>query len=258
MTVRIGVFDSGIGGVTVLKELRKQFPSHHYLYFGDTANVPYGSKSPSQIRSLCRDAALRMKPHGIEALVIACNTAASLALNEFKQVLDPIPVLDVVEAGVEALTEAIPDGRPALVLGTRATIRSKIYSNSIHSKFPGSRVFEQECPLLVPLIEEGWVEHPILGLTVEEYVQEYRNLDPGAALLACTHYPWIRRAFEERLPGWKILDSAGALARIAGQRLFQTPSAPPIELCGVTWLFSDPDALSRHILEETGQNLSKF
>lgn len=257
--VRIGVFDSGVGGVTVLKELRKRFPSHHYLYFGDTANVPYGSKSPTQIRALCRDSALRMESHGIEALVIACNTAASLALNEFKQVLSTLPILDVVEAGVESITEAIPDGSaPALVLGTRATVRSRIYSDWLRIKSPDLRVFEQECPLLVPLIEEGWIEHPILGLTVEEYVREYRNLGPGAALLACTHYPWIRKAFEDRLPGWNILDSAGALARIAGKRLLLEQDHDPGMAPSVTWHFSDPDALSRHIREEIGPSLSKF
>jgi glutamate racemase len=257
--VKIGVFDSGIGGVTVLKELRRQFPSHHYLYFGDTANVPYGSKSPTQIRALCRDAALRMKTHAIEALVIACNTAASLALNEFKQVLSPIPILDVVEAGVESLIDAIPDGRaPALILGTRATVRSRIYSDWLRMKSPGIQVFEQECPLLVPLIEEGWIEHPILKLTVEEYVRGYSTLEPGAALLACTHYPWIKMAFEERLPGWRILDSAGALAQIAGKRLFLDQDPEPDSMRSVAWFFSDPDALSRHILEETGALPSKF
>lgn len=257
--MKVGVFDSGIGGVTVLKELRRQFPAHHYLYFGDTANVPYGSKSPTQIRALCRDAALRMKGHGIDALVIACNTAASLALSEFKQVLFPIPILDVVEAGVESLMDAIPEGRsPALILGTRATVRSRIYSDLLRIKSPEMTVFEQECPLLVPLIEEGWMDHTILKLTVEEYVREYRNLDPGSALLACTHYPWIKTSFEDRLPGWNILDSAGALARIAGKRLFleQDAESPPTQ--SVSWFFSDPDALSRHILEETGTRSSKF
>jgi glutamate racemase len=257
--VRIGVFDSGVGGVTVLKELRKRFPSHQYLYFGDTANVPYGSKSPTQIRALCRGAALKMELLRIDALVIACNTAASIALNEFKQVLSAIPILDVVEAGVESITEALPDGHaPALILGTRATVRSKIYSDWLGIKSPEVRVFEQECPLLVPLIEEGWIEHPILSLTVEEYVREYRNLHPGVALLACTHYPWIRKAFENRLPGWNILDSAGALARIAGNRLLLGLDPEPGPHPAVTWFFSDPDALSRHILEETGPTLSKL
>ncbi len=245
--------------MTVLKELRKRFPSHQYLYFGDTANVPYGSKSPTQIRALCRDSALKMATHGIEALVIACNTAASIALNEFKQVLTSLPILDVVEAGIESIIEAIPDGQaPALVLGTRATVRSRIYSEWLRIKSPEVRVFEQECPLLVPLIEEGWIEHPILGLTVDEYVHEYRSLKPGAALLACTHYPWIRKAFEERLPGWNILDSAGSLARIAGKRLLLDHDHTIGNQPSVNWFFSDPDALSQHIRDEIGPTLSRF
>ena len=243
----------------MLKELHRRFPEHEYLYFGDTANVPYGSKSPTQIRALCRSASLRMETKAIDALVIACNTAASLAYSEFKDVLNTLPILDVVEAGVNAVGAALAD-EPShvVILGTRATIRSHIYSDLLKARFPERTIFEQECPLLVPLIEEGWLHHPALRLTVEEYLAPYRNLAPGVALLACTHYPWIRDTFQAALPEWEVLDSAGALATIAGSRLglhgnnLNSPSG------SIEWHFSDPEAISLHVLNQVGNELSEF
>ena len=257
--MRIGIFDSGVGGITVLKALQSRFPAHSYLYFGDTAHVPYGSKSPAQIRTLCSQASARMQEHGIDALIIACNTASSLALPEFREILAPIPILDVVEAGVNAVTHAL-DSRPGavLILGTRATVRSRIYSTRLREKRATLDVFEQECPLLVPLIEEGWTEHAALSLTIEEYVAPYRNLEPGLALLACTHYPWIIESFRKKLPGWTLIDSAHAMAEIAGEHLGLLHSSPPDIHPPVEWYFSDPDALSSRMLREISGAPSVF
>jgi glutamate racemase len=248
--MRIGVFDSGVGGITVLKELRERFPAHEYLYFGDTANVPYGTKSPRQIQILAKDAALHMKTKGIEALVIACNTAASLALDEFMTVLAPIPVLDVVDAGVRAVLAEQKNAQSVLILGTRATIRSRIYSKRLGDAMPSLQVYEQECPLVVPMIEEGWSEHPVLSMTIHEYVKEYQGVDPGVALLACTHYPWAKKAFEASLPGWRVVNSAPMFSEIAEERLALSRATKDAVVAPIQWNFSDPDAVPRAILTE--------
>ncbi len=260
--MKFGVFDSGIGGVTVLQALRKEFPEVHFVYFGDTLHVPYGTKSASQIRHLSTSAAERIRAHGVDALIVACNTASSLALPEIESALGSTPVYGMVEAGVRAVLKAAeesdcraPPG-PVVVFGTRATIRSGVYGKYFREAFSvessdGRRreVFEQACPLLVPLIEEGWVQHPVLDATLQEYVARFRDGAPGIALLACTHYPWIRAAFERALPGWKVIDSADAVAsrlreessklRIGSRGTEFSPASAPAE--PVEWYFSDPE-----------------
>jgi glutamate racemase len=241
--MKIGVFDSGIGGITVLNALKARFSNHEFLYFGDTANVPYGTKSEHQIQALVTSAALRMKEKDIDALVIACNTASSIAYEHFKSVLDPIPLIDVVEAGVASVLDALLDPMgPVLIFGTRATVKSKIYSRLLHEKNSILKVYEQECPLLVPMIEEGWLDHPALELTAKEYVAPYLHLRPGVALLACTHYPWIKKTFEALLPDWTILDSAHAVADITEKSL--NLSEDRNQIARIIWHFSDPDAVA--------------
>ncbi len=237
--MKIAVFDSGIGGMTVLDELRRRFPGQQYLYFGDTANVPYGPKSPSQIRSLCRIAAESMKIASPDAVVIACNTASSWAMDVFTEVFtDGVPVHGVVEAGVQSILSAAPER--ALILATRATIRSGIYRKLLQQQAPGLEVREQACPLLVPMIEEGWIRHPALELVLDEYLRPHRDSGPGVALLACTHYPWIREAFKRALPNWRIVDSATAVAD--GIQLLLKETTPG-EAIPVEWRFTDPDAV---------------
>ncbi|MGE0614556.1 MAG: glutamate racemase [Bacteriovoracia bacterium] len=249
--MKIGVFDSGIGGVTVLKEMRQVFPGADFAYFGDTANVPYGTKSAHQILALSQSAANRLRAHRLDALIIACNTASSLALPEFERILAPMPVVGVVTAGVESVRQRLPqpkgNTRPVVIFGTRATVNSHVYLRLLTASAPTLSVQEQACPLLVPMIEEGWVEHPILRTTLREYTQPYAKLPPGVALLACTHYPWIRRAFEAELPGWAIVDSAEAVALAARTRLGTPPAS------GTTgkleWYFSDPEGVADFVFE---------
>lgn len=248
--MRLGVFDSGIGGITVLNELKVRFPEHEFLYFGDTANVPYGTKSDHQIQNLVTSASLRMKEKHLDALVIACNTASSIAHSHFKAIFDQIPLIDVVAAGVRSILKASESDPklPVLILGTRATVKSKIYSRLLHEKNPNLEIHEQECPLLVPLIEEGWQAHPVLRLTVEEYVKNHRHLTPGVALLACTHYPWIQSIIEACLPGWKVIDSAHAVADIITEQL-GLPSLPSAgKIAKLNWYFSDPDGVTQKIV----------
>lgn len=210
--MRIGVFDSGIGGLTVLEALIEKFPESKFIYLGDTANLPYGAKSPDQVKKLSIECAKRFKKKKIDVLVVACNTASSLALVEIQRVLKGIPVHGVVAPGARALLEQIEDrGQVALILATRATVQSQAYGKILKSQAPLIQVIEQACPLLVPLIEEGWLEHPVLDQVLREYLGPYQKMK-GVALLACTHYPWIQEAFKRNLRGWRVLNSAQAVA----------------------------------------------
>ncbi len=250
--MKIGVFDSGIGGITVLNALRRRVTGVDFVYLGDTAHVPYGTKSPAQIRRLCVESATVLKSKKIDALVVACNTASSLALGEIRAVMESVPVFGMVEPGVEAVTESHGGSSlgPVLVLATRATVRSGAYGIQLRDRFSQNgwqtEVFEQECPLLVPMIEEGWVDHAILHQTIGEYVHAHRSSQPpGVALLGCTHYPWIQAAFERALPGWKVVNSAEAVVSHLGKvGLIQPTPVGLSRLQGaVDWIFSDPDAV---------------
>lgn len=242
--MRIGVFDSGVGGITVLKELRARFPSHDFLYYGDTAHVPYGTKSHTQIKSLVKAAAIHLHHEKIDALVVACNTASCIALQEFREIMGTTPVYSVVEAGISTITRILQhaDGNPpVLILGTRVTVRSNTYANHLKQNLGKEiQIYEQECPLLVPMIEEGWIDHPVLHQTVQEYVKPYRDLQPGIAFLACTHYPWIKAAFEKALPNWKVIDSAA----LVGEMLSQQPPSSTKTTGKLTWHFTDTETLS--------------
>ena len=252
--MKIAVFDSGVGGLTVLRELMVRFPERAFHYFGDTANVPYGTKSVAQIETLCRSAAERIRDEGgIERVVVACNTASSLALGVMAGVLAPLPVLGVVEAGVESVVRAASAGTPnapILVLGTRATVNSHVYARELGGRLPHGNVSEQACPLLVPMIEEGWRDHPILMATLDEYARDHRGTLPGVALLACTHYPFIREAVERTLPGWNVIDSATAVADQLAPDLGRSLAARDRETTHVVLSFSDPDAVHPHVIDE--------
>ena len=188
--MKIGVFDSGIGGITVLKEMVRAFPKNEYLYFGDTANVPYGSKSREQIRKLCREASEFFVLHKVDLVIVACNTASSYALDVIEEVLKPVPVVGVVEPGVTAILSGLEKmkTKKVLILGTKATTQSRIYEKKLLEKDSSLEIFQQACPLWVPMIEEGWLKHPILRVTIEEYVKPY-TMSGGVALLACT---WVK------------------------------------------------------------------
>lgn len=255
-----------MGGITVLRELARRFPGQEFLYFGDTANVPYGSKSPQQIRALVRSAAERIHSKSIDALVIACNTASSLGYEEFEAALPGIPLIDVVEAGVRSAVQADRAGNPVLILGTKATVRSHIYERLIKEENPEFKVFEQACPLLVPLIEEGWIDHPVLHATIEEYVRPHRERGPGVALLACTHYPWIEVAIAQALPGWTVLNSAHAVADILQETFPGVSSVAGTVATGgslgpgarIQWFFSDPESISPVLLGDAAGVVSRF
>jgi glutamate racemase len=251
--MKIGVFDSGIGGITVLTALRKALPHAEYIYLGDTANVPYGTKSAAQVVKLSLACAQYLKDRKVDHVVVACNTASSLALNEIRQALHPIPVDGVVEPGIQAvLAESAQTRLPVLILATRATVRSQAYGNGLRMLLDAQLqpVFEQACPLLVPLIEEGWTDHPVLHQTIAEYVRPYRDqFSQGIALLGCTHYPWIQKAVESALPGWKVVNSAQAVAQTVVGALKKELAESAEKGRSVEWVFTDPDALPASVRE---------
>jgi glutamate racemase len=251
--MRIGVFDSGIGGMTVLKELIKAFPNDDYVYLGDTANVPYGTKSSKKIRELCESVAQSLKEKKLDVLIVACNTASAIALDIFKDVMEAVPVFGVVEPGVFAVMEEFKKleyhkDRRILILGTTATIKSQIYSLEVRKHFTFNEISEQACPLAVPLIEEGWVHNPIALTILQEYVKPYVH-DPvgGVALLACTHYPWAADVFQKALPGWHIVNSAKAVADFLSHQKFQIPSGKNLS---IEWIFTDPEAVTEMALND--------
>ncbi|HEY3706598.1 MAG TPA: glutamate racemase [Terracidiphilus sp.] len=219
----IGVFDSGFGGLTVLRALLGHIPHACYTFLGDTARLPYGSKSRRTIAHYASQAAqFLVEKQGAEYLVIACNTASALALDSIQQAV-PVPVLGVVEPGAEAARAASKTG-DVLVIATAATVQSHAYATACREQ--GLRALEKACPLLVPLVEEGWTEHPVTRQVIDVYLSELRaeaqaeGLQYDALVLGCTHYPLIRSLLEQAVtPGVRVIDSAEATAE-AAMRLF--------------------------------------
>lgn len=220
--LQIGVFDSGCGGLTVLRALLPQIPAAEFIYLGDTARLPYGSKSKITIERYAMESARLLVDYGAEYLVIACNTASALALDAIRSAV-AVPVLGVIETGA-ASAAAITRNHDVLVLATDATVQSHAYAEACAAH--DLRALEKACPLLVPLIEEGWTEHPVteevLRIYLDEAVQEAGNLElkPDTVLLGCTHYPLLRPLLERTLPAaMQILDSAETTATIVRQDL---------------------------------------
>jgi glutamate racemase len=209
----IGVFDSGFGGLTVLRELLPLIPGAHYIYLGDTARLPYGSKSQKTIARYAVESARFLESQGADYLVIACNTASALAMHEIRDSVK-IPVTGVIEPVVDAAHDRHPNSE-VLVLATPATVQSHAYQS--HCTDRGLRASEKACPILVPLVEEGWVDHPVTRDVLRIYLGEaLANCSPEAVLLGCTHYPLIAPAIEAILRELgsraKVIDSARATA----------------------------------------------
>jgi glutamate racemase len=209
----IGVFDSGFGGLTVLKALLELNPDSDYLYFGDTARLPYGSKSAETVSKYAVEAAHFLEEQGAEKLVIACNTATALSLDRIKEA-SHIPVIGVVEPGAERAA-AVSQNKKVVVIGTEATVSSHAYLKALQAR--GVMAREKACPLLVPLVEEDWVEHPVTAEIARIYLGEafaegFQEAD--VLVLGCTHYPLISPVLRRVAPPHvKIVDSAESTAR---------------------------------------------
>ncbi len=208
----IGIFDSGLGGLTVVREVVARLPHESILYFGDTARVPYGPKSPETVLRYSREAAGFLLSRGVKMLVIACNTATAHALETLRRELT-VPVVGVIEAGSRAAVQATRSGRIG-VIGTAGTIGSGAYDRAVRYALPDVRVYAQPCPLFVPLVEEGLAEHPATRLIAEEYLRPLKDVDVDALVLGCTHYPLLRPLIAEIMgPDVTLVDSAAETAR---------------------------------------------
>jgi glutamate racemase len=220
--LKIGVFDSGFGGLTVLRSLLPLLPAAEFLYLGDTARLPYGSKSRATIVRYALSSTRFLLDQGADFLVIACNTATALALAEIRA-STTVPVLGVIETGANEARDT-SQSRDILVIGTDATVASHAYAAACRER--GLRALEKACPLLVPLIEEGWIDHPVTAEVVRIYLTELleqaqeEDLNPDTLVLGCTHYPLLRPMLEAALmPAIRVIDSAAATASQAAQML---------------------------------------
>ncbi|HET9439236.1 MAG TPA: glutamate racemase [Longimicrobiales bacterium] len=203
----IGIFDSGIGGLTVAQAIFQLLPNESVCYFGDTARVPYGPKSPTTVLRYSREAAAFLMSKDVKMLVIACNTATAHAAEALAQEL-PIPVVGVVEPGARTAARTTRSGRVG-VIGTAGTIASGAYDLAVRRLVEDARVYAQPCPLFVPLIEEGWQEHEATRLVAREYLEPLHEVDIDVLILGCTHYPLLAAVIQETLgPDVKLVDSA--------------------------------------------------
>lgn len=217
----IGVFDSGVGGLTVLKALREKLPQEDLIYLGDTARLPYGTKSPASIARYACQATQLLQDRDIKLLVVACNTASAVALDALREQMSPLPVIGVVEPGAKAAVAAKPGGRH-LVLATEATVRLGAYRRAILKLDPTATVEELACEMLVSLAEEGWNDGSIADAIIARYIDELGEsaAEANSVILGCTHFPLLRKpiaaAFDESV---SVVDSASTTADVADEML---------------------------------------
>jgi glutamate racemase len=220
---RIGIFDSGFGGLTVQRAILAALPSADTVYLGDTARLPYGTKSPETVTQYSLRNARVLARHGIDLLVVACNTASAVALPALRAELT-IPILGVVEPGARVAARTSRTGRIG-VIGTAGTVASGAYQAAIRRERPDAQVVARACPLFVPLVEEGWTdpEDEIVRSVVRRYLAPLRGDGVDALVLGCTHYPLLKSAVARELPGVALVDSAEAVAAEVQARLGGEP-----------------------------------
>ena len=218
----VGVFDSGVGGLTVLRELVSALPSERFVYIGDTARVPYGGKSAETVTRYAIEIANHLiRTRDIKLLVVACNTASSLALPVLRKIYK-IPVVGMVDPCVRRAA-ALPEKRTIGVIGTLGTVRSGAYEEALRLSVPSARVRSIPCPLLVSLAEEGWTDNAITRAVIAEYLAPFLEDPPDALILGCTHYPVLKEPIREYLGGGTVLiDSAEEAARVVDILLSET------------------------------------
>lgn len=241
----IGIFDSGVGGLTVFSAIAKSMPHENLLYLGDTARVPYGARSPKTVLRYAQCVAGHLANRGIKALVIACNTATSYALNELREAAakENIPVIGVIEPGAIDAVQC-STAQKIGIIGTEGTIRGQKYEEALRRLSPEVTIYTQACPLLVPLIEEGWVDDPVTKEVLARYLTPLQQ-GPDTLIMGCTHYPLITPLIQEFLPHVQLINSAHATAKICKS-----------ELAKLSLLRKSKDSGSYHLLAT--DNLEKF
>lgn len=218
----IGVFDSGIGGLSVLKQFIRFLPYERYIYLGDTARVPYGNKSEETVKQYSKECTEFLLSHKVKMIVVACNTASSVALETVKEISD-VPVIGMIQPAAAAAIRGTMNGKIG-VIGTRATINSKAYANAILNLTDSDtiKVLSKACPLFVPIVEEGWMRHPATRLIAEDYLDIFKKEEVDTIVLGCTHYPLLAQLITEMMPGVSLIDSGEHAAvtaiRLLGER----------------------------------------
>ena len=208
----IGIFDSGLGGLTILKEVRRAMPSENIIYFGDSAHVPYGSKSKETVSQFSLDIAKFLESKKVKLILVACNTASALALDSLKNHIS-VPILGVITPGAKAAVQA--KNKTIFVIGTRATIKSGAYAKEIKKINKQAQVKQIACPLFVPLIEEGLADDKITELTIKKYLAAVKKFGPCTLILGCTHYPVLKKNIAKFLPKAVLVDSAKEITKEA-------------------------------------------
>lgn len=204
----IGMFDSGVGGLTVYKEIKKVMPNEKIIYLGDTKNFPYGSKSKQSIIDLSKKNIDFLLEHNVKAIVIACGTATSQALEEVQSIYK-VPIIGVIQPTIEYI-KSKENIKNIGVIATRGTIRSNAWETNLKSQINDINVYNKECPLLAPMAEEGWIDNEIAKLTIHEYIKDFSNID--ALILGCTHYPLFKKIIEKQMPNTEIINIGEKLA----------------------------------------------
>lgn len=221
----IGVFDSGLGGLTVVKAMLEVLPQESLIYFGDLAHLPYGDKSPELIREYSVQIADFLLEQGVKAIVIACNTASAVALEEVRKRAGRVPVIDVVSPAAD-LAMLNPANQAIAIIGTKATVRSGVYRRYIQERDPGRHVLEKATPLLVPLIEEGWHNNSFSREVIEAYMSDTGFAEIHALILGCTHYPLIREQmvayFQANGQSIDVIDPSLAVANVILHQLSES------------------------------------
>ena len=208
----IGIFDSGVGGLTVYRALHERLPNERFVYLGDTARVPYGTKSLATVERYAVENSRFLQAHGIKLLVVACNTASALALPAIRKAVT-VPVMGVIEPGSRAAVE-IANGHKIGVIATEATVHSRAYSKAIATMDSNAEVIERACPLFVSLAEEGWANSDVARTVAQDYLSEFKKTPVGALVLGCTHYPILRDVISETVgESVNLIDSGAATAR---------------------------------------------
>jgi glutamate racemase len=226
----LGIFDSGIGGLTVLDAICRNLPRERSVYFGDTARLPYGTKSRETVTRFAKEIVDFLMTKNPKAIVVACNTASAYSLPVIRDMVD-IPVVGVVEPGAEAALRITRNNKIG-VIGTRATVQSGAYLEAIQSRKPDAKVFSKACPLFVPLIEEGWIDHPVTLEIAREYLGHLVALGVDTLILGCTHYPLLKGVLENVVrPEVVLVDSAEETARTVEHVLSRDGMLSP-ELAG--------------------------
>ncbi len=208
----IGVFDSGIGGLTVLQKIIETLPKENTIYLGDTARAPYGTKSVETVLRYSFENTEFLVQKGVKAVVVACNTSTAIALTQLRDSLS-IPVIGVIEPGVRRAIKSTKNKKVG-VIGTEATIQSGAYTRALKEADGGVEVYSRACPLFVPLVEEGWTDNDVVEMTIKAYLGSLKQSGIDALILGCTHYPLLKKAIREFIgSGVRLVDSAEETAR---------------------------------------------